>query len=91
MYLAPLAIGQQAYVMACCPSSIHLFVCPLTFIVNILFSKTTYPILMKFHRNVSAMILFRILERISFLQKLLLPWQQNLEKMKFLKNPLVRN
>ena len=32
----------------------------LTFSLNIFFSETTYRILMKFHRNVSAMVLFRI-------------------------------
>ena len=39
-------------------------VCPsvraLTFSLNIFFSETTYRILMKFHRNVPAMVLFRI-------------------------------
>ena len=32
----------------------------LTFSLNIFFSETTYQILMKFHRNVPAMVLFRI-------------------------------
>ena len=32
----------------------------LTFSLNIFFSETTYRILMKFHRNVSTMVLFRI-------------------------------
>ena len=32
----------------------------LTFSLNIFFSETTYWILMKFHRNVPAMVLFRI-------------------------------
>ena len=43
--LAPLAVGQQAYVMACCPSfvrpCIRLSVCVLTFSLNIFFSETT--------------------------------------------------
>ena len=33
---------------------------PLTFSLNIFFSETTYRILMKFYRNVPAMVLFRI-------------------------------
>ena len=49
VFLAPLAVGQRAYVM----------VRALTFSLNI-FSETTYRILMKFHRNVPAMVLFRI-------------------------------
>ena len=53
-FLAPLAIGQQAYVMVRCAS-----VRPSTFSLNI-FSETTYRILMKFHRNVPTMVLFRI-------------------------------
>ena len=32
----------------------------LTFSLKIFFSKTTYWILMKFHRNVPAMVLFKI-------------------------------
>ena len=32
----------------------------VTFSLNIFFSETTYQILMKFHRNVPAMVLFRI-------------------------------
>ena len=32
----------------------------LTFSLNFFFSETTYPILMKYHRNVHAMVLFRI-------------------------------
>ena len=37
-FLAPLAVGQRAYVMVCCPSC----VCALTFSLNIFFSETTY-------------------------------------------------
>ena len=55
-FLAPLAVGQRAYVMARCPSSVR----PLTFSLNIFFAETTYRILMKFHRNVPTMVLFRI-------------------------------
>ena len=54
-FLAPLAVGQRAYVMARCPS-----VRALTFSLNIFFTETTYRILMKFHRNVPTMVLFRI-------------------------------
>ena len=60
LFLAPLAIGQQAYVMVCCPSGVRASVRALTFSLNSFFSETTYRILMKFHRNVPAMGLFRI-------------------------------
>ena len=33
---------------------------PLTFSLKIFFSETTHPILMKFHRNILTMVLFRI-------------------------------
>ena len=59
-FLAPLAVGQRAYVMVCCLSCVRA----LTFSLNIFFSETTYRILMKFHRNVPAMLLFRVLEKI---------------------------
>ena len=59
MFLAPLAVGQRAYVMARC-ASVRPSVCALTFSLNIFFSETTYQILMKFHRNVPAMVLFKI-------------------------------
>ena len=67
-FLAPLAVGQRAYVMVCCPlcvcpvvwSCVHPCVCVLTFSLNIFFSETTYRIWMKFHRNVPGMVLFRI-------------------------------
>ena len=55
-FLAPLAVGQRAYVMVRCPSCVR----PLTFSLNIFFAETTYRILMKFHRNVPTMVLFRI-------------------------------
>ena len=54
-FLAPLAIGQRAYVMAR-----YAPICVLTFILNVFFSETTYPILIKFHRNVPAIVLLRI-------------------------------
>ena len=59
-FLAPLAVGQQAYVMARCPSCVRASVRALTFSLNIFFAETTYRILMKFHRNVPTMVLFRI-------------------------------
>ena len=54
-FLAPLAVGQRAYVMVRCAS-----VRALTFSLNIFFAETTYQILMKFHSNVPTMVLFRI-------------------------------
>ena len=72
LFLAPLAVGQRAYVMARCPSCVRPSVRPsvrpcvrpsvraLTFSLNIFFAETTYRILMKFHRNVPTMVLFRI-------------------------------
>ena len=59
-FLAPLAIGQDAYVMVHCPSCVRPSVRALTFSLKIFFSETTYRILMKFHRNVPTMVLFRI-------------------------------
>ena len=63
MFLAPLAVGQRAYVMVCCPSCVRASVRPLTFSLNIFFSETTYRILMKFLRNFPAMVLFRIFRK----------------------------
>ena len=40
--------------------SVHPSIRALTFSLNIFFSETTYRILMKFHRNVPIMVLFRI-------------------------------
>ena len=48
-----------SYVIVCCPSCVRLSVHALTVSLNI-FSETTDRILMKFHRNVPAMVLFRI-------------------------------
>ena len=59
-FLAPLAVGQRAYVMVRCPSCVRPSVRVLTFSLNIFFAETTYRILMKFHRNVPTMVLFRI-------------------------------
>ena len=41
-------------------ASVRASVLVLAFSLNIFFSETTYRILMKFHRNVPAMVLFRI-------------------------------
>ena len=62
-FLAPLAVGQRAYVMvrrACMRPCVRASVRALTFSLNIFFAETTYRILMKFHRNVPTMVLFRI-------------------------------
>ena len=59
--LAPLALGQRAYFIICCPLSVvRVSVRALTFSLNIFLSETAYRILMKFHRNFPAMVLFRI-------------------------------
>ena len=74
-FLAPLAVGQRAYVMACCPLCVCPSVCPsvcaLTFSLNIFFSETTYQILVKFHRNVPTLVLFRICRNILIPSKTL--------------------
>ena len=41
-------------------ASVRASVRALTFSLNIFFAETTYRILMKFHRNVPTMVLFRI-------------------------------
>ena len=46
--------------LACVRLSVPPSVSALTFSLNIFFSETTYRILMKFYRNVPAMVLFRI-------------------------------
>ena len=57
-FLAPLAVGQRAYVtVRCRRASVRPCV---NFFLNIFFSETTYRILIKFHRNVLAIILFKI-------------------------------
>ena len=50
------SVVRRVSVRPCVRASI----CVLTFSLNIFFSETTYRILMKFHRNVPAMVLFRI-------------------------------
>ena len=53
---ASLCHGPLSIVRLCVRLSVHA----LTFSLNIFFSETTYPILMKFHRNVPTMVLFRM-------------------------------
>ena len=74
-----------AFVIVCCPSSVR------PFSLNIFFSETTYRILMKFHRNVPAMVLFRISWKNLIPSKLWLPWQQNWKNIENFENLLVRN
>ena len=46
----------------CAPINLYVppSVCPLPFSLNIFFYKITYRNLMKFHRNIPTMVLFRI-------------------------------
>ena len=53
---ASLCHGLLSVVRPCVRSSVRA----LNFSLNIFFTETTYRILMKFHRNVPAMVLFRI-------------------------------
>ena len=46
--------------LSCVRPPMRLSACALTFSLNIVFSETTYWILMKFHRNVPTMVFFRI-------------------------------
>ena len=61
---ASLCHGPVSVVRPCVRASVRPSVRPsvraLTFSLNIFFAETTYRILMKFHRNVSTMVLFRI-------------------------------
>ena len=79
-FLAPLALGQQAYVMARCPSCVCPSIRALTFSLNIFFSETTCRILMKFHRNVPAMVLFNLIP-----SKTLVAMATKLKKIEILK------
>ena len=85
-FLAPLALGQRAYVMVRCPS-FCASVRALTFSLNI-FSETTYRILMKFHWNVPAMVLLRISWKNLILSKTVVAMAT---KLKNFENLLVRN
>ena len=89
-FLAPLAVGQRAYVMVCCPSCVSASVRALTFSLNI-FYETTYRILMKFYRNVPAVFIRRlpygpqpITRRQNF--RLVQTLQNLLKKIDFVKN-----
>ena len=53
---ASLCHGPLSVVRPSVRPSVHA----LTFSLNIFFAETTYRILMKFHRNVPTMVLFRI-------------------------------
>ena len=77
--------------MAVVHASVRASFCLLTFSLNIFFSETTHLILMKFHRNVLPWSSSEFLERILFLQKLWLPWQQDLTFFEIFENLLVRN
>ena len=79
LFHGPLSVVCASGRARLCPS-VHA----LTFSLNIFFSETIYRILMKFHRNVLPWSSSEFVERIRFLQKLWLPWQQNL-KLKSLK------
>ena len=52
--------GPLSVVRPSVRASVRLSVRALTFSLNIFFAETTYRILMKFHRNVPTMVLFRI-------------------------------
>ena len=54
---------------------------PLTFSLNIFFSETTYRILMKFYRNVPAMVLFRISRKNLIPSKTLVAMATKLKKI----------
>ena len=75
LFSAPLAVGQRAYVMVRCPSWVR----PLTFSLNI-FSETSDRILMKFHRNVPAIVLFRISRKNLIQSKTLVAMATKLKK-----------
>ena len=55
MIVAPKASELMSWSVVC-----RACVCAFTFSLNIFMSETTKPILMKYHRNVPAMVLFRI-------------------------------
>ena len=80
-FLAPLAVGQRSYVMVRCPSCVRPSILALTFSLNIFFSETTYQILMKFHRNVPAMVLFRISWKNLILSKTVVAMATKLKKI----------
>ena len=72
--------------------SVPASVCPLTFSLNIFFSETIYRILMKFHRNVPAMVLFRHFLNNLIPSKTLVAMATKLKKIfEIFENLLVRN
>ena len=79
-FLAPLVVGQRAYVIVRCPSCVRPSVLALTFSLNIFSSETTYRILMKFHRNVPALVLFRISSKTLILSKTVVAMATKLKK-----------
>ena len=91
-FLAPLAVGQRAYVMVRCPSCVRPSVRALTFSLNIFFSETTYRIFMKFHRNFPAIVLFRISWKKLIPSKIVVTMATKLKKKnENFENLLVRN
>ena len=56
LFLAGLCHGPVSVVRPSARASVRA----LTFILNIFFFETTYSILMKIHKNVPAVVLFRI-------------------------------
>ena len=61
--------------------SVCVFVRALTFSLNIFFSETTYRILMKFHRNVPAMVLLRICGKNLIPSKIVVAMATKLKKI----------
>ena len=57
---ASLCHGPVSVVRASVRACVRASVRALTFSLNIFFTETTYRILMKFHRNVPTIVLFRI-------------------------------
>ena len=90
VFLAQLAVGQRAYVMARSPS-VRPSVSALTFSINIFFSETTYRILMKFHRNVPAMVFFKMIWNNLIPLKTLVAMATKLNFFEIFENLLVRN
>ena len=76
-FLAPLAKGQRAFVMALCPSCIHSFVHAC--VHKLFLQKTSQKLLTGFLRNFTEMILrwssFKFLQIIVFYEEFWLPWQ----------------
>ena len=93
---ASLCHGPLSVVRPCVSASIRPSVRPsvraLTFSLNIFFSETTYRILIKFHRNVPAMALFRIFEKNLIPSKIVVAMATKMKKqIENFENLLVRN